>query len=539
MRLFTSKGALHHCRICIRVCVTLVVCGFVIAAGLAPATAQTSSRDARRQFVEGLLQTLIDSQRDRQAPPPNRPPLPQADEKLIAARGHLDSFSTHSAQLANHWNANAARVPGTRQMLGDIIKLNASVNNVQSRAANARRLEDLTPDFVALDRDWRLMAYRMQQIEGLSPECVRCIDLLNEVDTALCGVFGVSPQVDFRALADATAAVTTSLSHLIEDIELELPRSRSGRALIAEASQVRQHALLLSDAVSRRRTYDEIVRSFRTFDGQWRHVAGQIRQVDSRHLERNVRHVEEASHVIHELLWLAEETDYGRLSYLSTALRRDVDGLFDAVSLNVLLELPAAPRVLPLASEFYGLCENFTGSVESRAPLGQLQSDCRFLIECWPELSGCFRSCRNPEVVQSLRGIEESFVALRDAVGLAAPVDWHHANELAAALVLSSDSVVAEVQSHVYTNARYDAQFRFESARDAAAFRGAARRLQEAVVNRQTEPLAERAQAAADAWSHFNDHCYRRLTQSDQVHLRDLRTRVTQQVVELQAILQL
>lgn len=539
MQLSTSKRGSFQRGVYIRGCTLFVVVGAVVAANITPVMAQPPSQASRRQFVEGLLRSLIESQRDRQAPPPNRPPLPRPDEKLVAARQHLDSFSTHSGQLVNHWSANAARAPGTRQMLSDLIKLNASATNLQTRAANARRAEDLTPDFVALDRDWRLMAYRMKQIDGLSPECSRCIGLLNEVDTALCGVLGVSPQVDFHTLVATTLAVNTSLAHLIEDIELELPRSRVGRALVAETAQVQQHALLLSDVVSRRRSYEEIVGSFRVFYGQWRNLAGKIRQVDSRHLERNVRRVEESSHAIHELLWLAEEIDYGRLSYLAGALRRDVDGLFDAVSLNVLLELPAAPRVLAVASEFYGLCENFSNSVESHASLRQLQSDYRFLIESWPELSGCFSPCRTPGVVQSLTGIEESFVTLRDAVGLAAPIDWHHGNEVAAGLVLSSDTVIAEVQRHVFTNPRYNQQLRFESARDAAAFRGAARRLHEAIVNRQAEVLGERAQTVGKAWAELEEHCFRRLIPADQIHFRDMRVRATQQVVELQAMLQL
>lgn len=87
--------------------------------------------------------------------------------------------------------------------------------------------------------------------------------------------------------------------------------------------------------------------------------------------------------------------------------------------------------------------------LSSRAPLRQLQSDYRFLVESWPELSGCFSACRTPVVTQSLKGIEESFVALRDAVGLVAAVDWQHINEVAAALVVSAENAMAEVQRHV------------------------------------------------------------------------------------------
>lgn len=506
---------------------------------LSPAQAQSQARDPRRQFVEGLLKTLIESQLDRDPAPANRGPAPRPEENLVAARQQLGSFATHSGELVNYWNSNLARAPGTRQMLGDLIKLNASVANIQARAANARRAEDLAPDFVNLDRDWRLMSYRLKQMDDLSPECMRCIGHLNEIDRALCTLFSISPQVDFHALAVETIAVNTSLSHLIQDIEFELPRTRVGRSLVAEASQVQQRAATLGDAVSQRQPYEQLVHSFQAFYGGWRSLAANVRQVDSRHLERNVRRIEESAHAIHELLWLAEEVDYGRLSYLVTSLRNDIDGLFNVVSLNVLLELPAASRILPAASEFYGLCENFTHSVEARAPLTQLQSDYRFLLRSWPELSGCFIPCRTPAVMHSLKSIDESFVALRDAIGLAAPIDWQHVNELAAALVISADNSITEVQRHVYVNPRYDQQFRFVSAREAASFRGATRRLHEAIVNRQTDLLAERVQSVANSWEDLNEHCFRQLIPADQVHLRDLRSATTEQVVELQVALQL
>ena len=511
-----------------------------VTSTVTPVAAQSPTRDARKQFVEGLLKSLIESQLDRGPQPPGRRSnQPDPDEKLITARKHFDSFASHSTQLVTHWNANVARAPQTRHMLGDLIKLNASVTNIQTRAANANRFDDLQPDFVALDRDWRLIAHRTKQLSGLNAECSRCISQLNQLDTTLCSLFGVTPQIDFHALVTATQAVNSSLSHLIEDIEIELPRSRQGRSLIAEVSQVQQRSLLLSDLVSQRRTYDEIVRSFQGFYSHWLNLAGKIRQVDSRHLQRTVRHVEESSHAIHELLWLQEEVDYGRLTYLSNALRRDVDGLFDAVSLNVLLDLPAGARVLPVASEFYGLCENFTNSVDAHAPLGQLKSDYRYLVDCWPELSACFTPCRTPAVTQSLQRIEISFATLRDAVGLAAAIDWHHANEVAAALTVSVESAYTAVQTYVYPNLRYDQQFRFESARAATALRSASRRLHESIIQRQSDVIAERAGAVADAWSQLNDRCFRRLASADQIRLRELCSRTTEQVVALQAMLQL
>ena len=63
--------------------------------------------------------------------------------------------------------------------------------------------------------------------------------------------------------------------------------------------------------------------------------------------------------------------------------------------------------------------------------------------------------------------------------------------------------------------------------------------MQEALVNRQVDVLGERAQTVADAWAELNDHCFSRLIPADQLAFRDVRSRATQQLVELQAMLQL
>ena len=140
---------------------------------------------------------------------------------------------------------------------------------------------------------------------------------------------------------------------------------------------------------------------------------------------------------------------------------------------------------------------------------------------------------------QALQSIEESFVSLREVVGLPPTIDWHRANESAAALVVSADAIVSEVQRRVFNNARYDQRFRFDAARHAAAFRGASRRLHEAVVNRHNETLNERAHAAGAAWDAFCDECWVKMSTSDRSHFRELQSRTAGQVVQLQAMLSL
>ena len=76
---------------------SMACCFALLCAGgssVGKVAAQQPSRDGRRQFVEGLLQALIDSQLDR-GRPPGRPSTP-ADPQLAAVRKHLDGFSRHS-----------------------------------------------------------------------------------------------------------------------------------------------------------------------------------------------------------------------------------------------------------------------------------------------------------------------------------------------------------------------------------------------------------------------------------------------------------
>ena len=501
--------------------------------------AQSGRRDQRRQFVEGLLRTLIESQVDRKPRESDRRGQPTVAPDLVRARQHFGELSTHSTQLVHHLNTHAARSPAAKQFLGDALKLKASMSHIKLRSGTARRLEDLQPDFRSWDRDWRLLSYRLRQAEGLDDECLQCVVRLNELETTLCGLLGVTPQVDYRELLSVNIALSTSLAHLIEDIEIELSSTNAGLGLAAEAGRVHQRSLWFGRAVHDRRGHEELVERFGTFYGSWRALAVNIRGVRHRHLDRNVRRIDESTLLLHELLWLPQPIEYVQLTHLTTRLSADVNRLFDAVSLNVLLELPGAERVLPSASEFFGLCENFADSVATQAPLAQLRIDYRYLVDAWPELAGCFSAARRPEVVRSLRTIEESFVALRDTIGLSPQVDWRRSAELAASLSALSDRLFVDVQRFIFTSANYGRQFRGTSAQQAANFRNAAHRLHQSLVQRDETAIQDRCEKLATAWGTMTDQCYRKMSAADQGRFGDAPVQIAQQLVQLQAMLQL
>ena len=501
--------------------------------------AQSGRRDQRRQFVEGLLRTLVESQRDREPRESDRRGRPTVVPELVRARQHFGELSVQNAQLVHHLNTHALRSPAAKQFLGDALKLNASISHIQRRSATARRLEDLQPDFRAWDRDWRLLSYRLRQAEELDQECLQCVSRVSELETTLCSLLGVVPQVDYRELLNVSIAVSTSLAHLIEDLQIELPRTRAGLALAAEAGQVHQRGRWFGRGVQDRREHEELVRRFQTFYRTWRALAVKIRGIGHRHLDRLVRRIDESTLSLHELLWLPQPVEYVQLMHLTKRLSADVDRLFDAVSLNLLLELPGAERVLPSASEFYGLCENFADSVTTQIPLEQLRSDYRYLVDAWPELAGCFSAARRPEVTSALRAIDESFVALRDTIGLSPEVDWRRTAELAASLSALSDRLSVDVQRFILANTNYERPFRSASSQHAANFRSAAHRLHQSLVQRDEPALQNRCERLAAAWQSMSDECYRKVSAADQARFGGAPSQIAQQIVQLQTMLQL
>ena len=228
-----------------------------------------------------------------------------------------------------------------------------------------------------------------------------------------------------------------------------------------------------------------------------------------------------------------------RIAHLTKVLTRDVDQLFDSVSLNVLLDLRGTDGVLQTAGEFYGLCENFSLAVESRSPLPEMREDYQFLVASWPELVRCFRYARQPEVIRSLSSIEDSFVTLQDAIGIAPHVDWHAAADRAAACARLAERLNGQLQRYVLQNSRYDRTFRRRAGEHMTAFRGSIDQLHQRLVDRRAGSLEAECVQLATAWSQLNIECLRKLGASDKQYFAPYQPRITERVVRLQAMLQL
>jgi hypothetical protein len=474
------------------------------------AGAQPPDRGQRREFVEGLLKTLIDSQLPPQpssptVPPPAHPTRPPG--KLVEVRAELESFATESRELLTALQGDWSRVPTVGPLIGDT----ANVHHSASALAGKYRqfpLLDLTPiaeGYSSLNRDWRVLANRIQQIRNLSRKCYDYVSSLNEHDRRLCELLGVQAQLDGAAILRHTAALAVDLQNLGEDLESDLPPSPDKIRLTALCRQAQQGAGDVTEAVSGSAAYDVIRQSYQTFRAEWSALATALQPVDGPYIQRTVRRVWRTDRVIHELLWIPYTTDPAHAVYMAQVLRGHIDALYDTVSLDDLIDLPPARQVLPTASEFYGLCEYFILCAEDKDSLDDLAKAYWDLDAAWPGFSSCFASAKSPEVQRTLAEIEQSMSALRQLLGIPPSVDWELARQRSSRLEFLAHALERNLDTSMQSSSKYPSHVRsrLASAADRSrAFCTSCATLNSKIVAKTSpKQLGPECTALAQAWA--------------------------------------
>ena len=523
----------------------LTFVGFIAQA--VPTSAQPNVA-GRRQFVEGMLKMLIESQINRQpkpqpAPQPPRPQPRPHNHKISAdltrARTSLQGFATEAHHLASHLHAQSRSNPNLRYHLSDALRLNASARVLVSRAASARTFDPLVDDFRTLDKDWRLLSHKLSKQPGLTAECRTCMKELDQFDAQLCDILHIGPQVDFRELTSATESLRAALDRLGEDIGIELARTSAGRSLMYECRQVEQKALAVCNAVSARRPYDHIVVEFERLHEAWERHAVRVRSVNNRFLERDVRQIDQIVRDTHEILWLPLPLDYSLLSHITKTMTADVNGLFDCVSLNALMELRGADNILDAACEFHGLCEHLADGVQHKESLPELQQDFQYLNDSWPKLAACFQGTKDARIIKALKDIEGSFETLQGTLQLRPVVDTREVVSYAAGLEDLSGRLAQTVQHYLNANSRYDTAFKKDCIGRVYAFRDSARHLHEVADSEGNHNhLREDCDDIAAQWNAIQKSSFGRMHSADRARLQPLTSSIAAQIVQLQTIIQ-
>jgi len=469
--------------------------------------------DQRRQFFEGILRTLIESQVDRGPRPDNGPRIPPGgrNPQLEAARQTLDRFSDESGNLLAGLRQEEQVNPAYRAVLGDMVRIKADADVLRQRAA-VINAEQFSNDYSSIDRQWRVVSHRLRQIPSFDRGCLGHVEKLNVYDQQICDLLGVTPQFDRLELARQIAEMRAYLQTLLEDLAFDARRQPGGQVLVLEGQKLLASVDHLGQVVAQRATHPVVVAEYQQFFARWRGWASQSRAVDDRHIGRNIRRIHEINDAIHELLWIPKTVDRGELLALVKTLQRDFDYVYAAITLDRLLRHPNPQNVVAGAASLNGSCANLVASLAGQTSLDELVWDFRTLEVEWQSVGGQFASWREPELDQRLAAVQRTMDILSQTLGQELTIDHRDVVALAASIHEGADSLALQMSRLVNVPNQYPPQFRASSNAAARDFQDAAHHFHESIargaaddhLKRDCLALAAAWQAAQQALAGFN-----------------------------------
>ena len=388
-----------------------------------------------RRIVGGILRILVESQVERGQQPSGRlTPPGRVSPELGRVRLHLQEFSREAASLGTLLQKGAAGNAALRPLAAETLQFQASAEALHRRSTLVNDHRAILLETQGVDRNWRLLSYRLRQTRGLDADCRECVARLDRIEASVCSALSIDPQIDRRNLSRHGQALSLYLRGLVEDIDFELRRSPQREALKLEASQARQLATGFAEDVSQGAGHNELVAAYREFLAVWNPLVRTLCSAPTRYIERTVLRIQPVDQAIHELLWLPRGIDRQVLSQLTIGIMAEVDRIFDSVTLNVLMTLPGRDEIPGAASDFYGVCEHFADCVQRDEDLDELVDAYSYLTPAWVSFSRHFRTTDHSGIRGSLDEIEKRLVALREPLGVPGGFSREEARDLAASL---------------------------------------------------------------------------------------------------------
>ena len=207
-----------------------------------PCVAQQQDPARRREFIQGLLKTFIDSQVPTEAGRPavqrNRPNQPNqpasqpnqqraaASPELRRAGEMLTAASNEMSMLVDALQGDIYRAQGVRQLLTLAFHVNADAASLSRQLSYASDVEALRVPLRKLDQDWRALDFRLSQTPNLSATTLGHIQKIQQLQNQLASMFQVQTQVDMNALSQRSSQMNQALRTLLQDIRYEVTDDR-------------------------------------------------------------------------------------------------------------------------------------------------------------------------------------------------------------------------------------------------------------------------------------------------------------------------
>jgi len=472
--------------------------------------AQDQRRAQRRALVEDLLKGLIESAVEKPdehdhrhnarpgQPNPNDPRRPggnrpqvtvEVSREMAAARGHLVNWNRSAANLVEELRHHEYEAPQLRPLLADSLKIQANVELLTRKAQIYPTLDPLVADFQLIDRDWRVLSHRLKQTRGLPRECSGLISSISELDSQLCGVFNIQPQIDRLELQRLSTKLRSDYDHLLQDVYYLARDRKGGQKLMREGKQV-QSMIAQASALIGRGNYDTIVDAYGQCTTAWKTYSRKLLSLRDERLRHSISDIETTGRLIHEQLWLPVALDREYLASMAESISQNSNQIFESISMARLMASPKPGIALTTAREFQHACANFSNGISSGAPLDQLEWDFRLYEAQWNHLHNMYHEFHVPEVDHRLEDIQSTMDMLKQTFGDPPAMDQYALSQLTANLDALCRQTSIDVHRRI-TDRRYDSRFHDQICGAADRFSQSANQLHQQVL-RQPNGISSR-----------------------------------------------
>ena len=495
----------------------------------------------KKQIVSGILRLILESQNRSRRPQPPPPPPPQNNRRVpkdvLDSRAVLSNMANESAGLVNLLNTQVATTPSLRPYLADALKFRARSMALAQASQNVVAPQQLVPGSQTLDRDWRVLAYRLQHTPGLSRTCSECIGRLNGNDQQLCALLKIAPQVDYDQLDSEAHALCHGIARILDDLDIELGRRPKDRTLITEGRRVAGVANLFKESIHGQSSHAILTKHYQGFLREWTPFLLKLQSLRSRYIERGLERIAQSDDRIHELLWLPRGIDRAQLQHVCERIQDDVEAVFNAITLTQIMRLPDPEAVPASAAELLGVCQNLTDCVRRGESPKDLVDAYAYVPVAWVGFSRQFRSFQDPAFQTALSRIEHSVVALREPLRLTPELDRQACTKLAGSLELLCEHLADDVGNWLNSAEGRKLNFRVQLAQDLTVFVNESHNLHQRVLANQSNALlGNSCSTLAATWERIHRNIAQCNTR-DRAHLLEISKRITSTQVELQAML--
>jgi len=313
-----------------------------LVTSVTPLLAQADRREALDNLLKELIQDELLKMENKNNPPLGaaQPAPKRIVNNSLEIHTALKSFTRDCDDLALSLSGDTRRINGLNQILPDLYQLRARSSILADKTQQGNDWSILLDDIKTIDRDWRTVSFKLDQLQGLSQQQDRLASRLDQISADLIKQLDVRPQMDTYKLTQTLASLSVDFENLLEEITYEISDTNDRRNLLLEGRKAQQQVKHMSLLIRDNAEYSTIKTEYERFTSIWSPMMTKLQSYDNRYVERSLRRINESDRAVHELLWLPHEIDRQQLVYQTSLLKKEVDQFFSRTPLKLLISLP-------------------------------------------------------------------------------------------------------------------------------------------------------------------------------------------------------